>query len=118
MTRRKRILSGPAVGLFCLAAAIATGPSLATAATITNADRSAYDIEIVEGTETSTKRLEPSALLNNICPGGCVIRLNGDRKAEYILDGTERVSIEDGLVYYDGAVQAPEGEADANAEPN
>ena len=110
MKRRNRSVSRPAAGLFFAGLIVALAVAPAPAATLTNADRTAYEIEIVEGSETTRTRIEPAAILKDLCPNGCVIRLNGEQDAEYVLDGSERVSIEDGLVYYDGALAPADGD--------
>jgi hypothetical protein len=51
--------------------------------------------------------LAPGKLMTGFCSEGCVIRLDESAANDYALEGTERVSIEGGVVYYDGEVVKP-----------
>ncbi|MEL6299978.1 MAG: hypothetical protein AAFQ45_15555 [Pseudomonadota bacterium] len=116
-TRRSAGLTNSAFrvrGLTALAVgaglAFAAGTTPLNASTITNADRTTHQLRITEGTDVRVVSLAAAALLEDVCKARCTIRLNGDPQADYVLEGNERVSIEDGLVYYDGPVG---GEDDA-----
>lgn len=82
----------------------------AAAATIKNNDPQAYQIEVITSGERKQHDLPSGKTLAEICKAGCVIRLNGSSDNDYALEGSERVSIEGGLVYYDGEEVAPKGE--------
>ena len=90
-------------------AAAAFGAEAAAEVSLTNRDDRDYQITIVEGTNSQDHTLAPAAVLEGICPKGCVIRLNDNEDDEYELEGNEVVSIEEGYLYYDGP--------DAPAEP-
>lgn len=85
----------------------------ALAVTLLNNDSQAYKITVTVGAESKVHDLAPGKRLVGFCKKGCVIRLNGSAADDYELEGTERVSIESGLVYYDGEEVA----AKANAQP-
>jgi hypothetical protein len=74
----------------------------ACASSITNRDGKDWKVSVIEGKVTKDHVLAPSAALQGICPKGCVVRLNDNEKDEYELKGSEKVSIEDGYLYYDG----------------
>lgn len=75
----------------------------AHAASITNRDERDHKVTIkVEGESAREQVLKSNGVLSDICPKGCVIRLNDKEADEYELEGPDVVSIEDGLLYYDG----------------
>ena len=82
--------------------AASTANHAAVAATLTNADRIDRSITIIIGAQRTTHALKAGALLENLCTNGCIVRIDDDPKRDFILEGRERVSIEDGLMYYDG----------------
>jgi hypothetical protein len=71
------------------------------AATVTNRDAKDYKLTVLEGDKAQHHTLKPSGVLQNVCPKGCIVRLNDSENDEYELEGTEIVSIEDGYLYYD-----------------
>ena len=75
--------------------------SPAEAATVTNRDAKEYKLTVLEGDKAQHHVLKPSAVLPDLCPKGCIVRLNDSENDEYELEGTEIVSIEDGYLYYD-----------------
>ena len=89
----------------------------ANAATLVNLDQQSHVVEVFARHRTkknayasaaqSRHELGHRASLKEFCERGCKLRLNGSTKDEYILDGSEQVSIEGGLVYYDGEVRKP-----------
>ncbi len=74
----------------------------AAAVTLSNNDSKPYKITVTVKAESKVHDLAPGKKLVGFCKSGCVIRLNGSAADDYELEGTERVSIESGLVYYDG----------------
>ncbi|MGI9476003.1 MAG: hypothetical protein ACR2PI_04810 [Hyphomicrobiaceae bacterium] len=72
------------------------------AVTLSNKDSATYKIEIIAKSTRREHQLGPGKSMANICEQGCIIRLNGSVDDDYELEGSERVSIEGGLVYYDG----------------
>ena len=86
----------------------------AQAATLMNQDATAHQIEVIFKSSRRAYELAPGKLLTDFCAQGCIIRLNGSADLDFALEGTERVSIEGGLVYYDGE----ETKRDATRNPN
>ena len=85
----------------------------AQAATVTNRDAKEYKLTVLEGDKAQHHTLKPSAVLPDVCPKGCIVRLNDSENDEYELEGTEIVSIEDGYLYYDvpdAVPGAPQGQ--------
>jgi len=77
----------------------------ANAASVANADNRAYQIRVIEnGNKRTTHELSASGLLKTVCTEGCILRLIGVDDGVYTLEGTERTTIEGGLLYYDGPV--------------
>jgi hypothetical protein len=74
----------------------------ASALTIGNKDDRDHKVTIVEGTRSTDHVLKPNAQVANVCPKGCIVRLNDSEDHEYELEGDEVVSIEDGELYEDG----------------
>ena len=72
------------------------------AAALSNKDTSAYKIEVISKGGRREHELSPGKSITEFCKVGCIIRLNSDAANDYELEGSERVSIEGGLVYYDG----------------
>jgi hypothetical protein len=89
--------------------ALLASASAAFAVTVTNRDDKDHKLTVIEGEAKKDLSLKAAGVLENLCPKGCVIRLNDSESDEYELEGTEVVSIEDGYLYYDGP--------DAPAEP-
>ena len=105
MLTLKRIAAGMA-GV--AAAALASNVA---AVTLTNRDDRDYRITVVEGESSRELTVKPAAVLDSFCQKGCVIRLNNSEDEEYELEGNETVSIEDGLLYYDGPETLTEPDA-------
>ena len=92
-----------AVSLF----AALTHTSAALALTVLNRDDHDHKVTIVEGSQKTDHVLKPDAQVENVCPKGCVLRLNDSDEEEYELEGNEVVFIEDGNLYYEDAPNAP-----------
>ncbi len=92
---------------WCALAAASAAPQAANAVTLTNQDSKPYKIEVKAKSARQEHELAPGKSLTDFCKDGCIIRLNGSADADYQLEGTERVSIEGGLVYYDGEEVKP-----------
>ena len=106
----------------CLAAVLAEiSPALAL--TVINRDDHDHKVTIVEGPRSVDHVLKPEAQIENVCPKGCVVRLNDSDEDEYELEGNEVVFIEDGNLYYDGPDTPPDqpagdGKAGDRQEPS
>ena len=83
----------------------------ALALTVINRDDHDHKVTLVEGPRSTDHVLKPDAQIENVCPKGCVVRLNDSDEEEYELEGNEVVFIEDGNLYYDG----PDAPADPPA---
>lgn len=94
----------------CLAFVLAVGSPThhSIAATVTNGDRVTHTITIIMGTSRKTHELKPGGLLKDLCERRCIVRLDEKGDKDFVLDGSERVTIEDGLLYYDGEVAVPQ----------
>ena len=79
-----------------------THTSAALALTVINRDDHDHKVTIVEGPRSTDHVLKPDAQIVDVCPKGCVLRLNDSDEEEYELEGNEVVFIEDGNLYYDG----------------
>lgn len=95
----RRMMSG--LALLALLAIAPLAITCAQAATVTNRDAKEYKLTVLEGDKAQHHVLKPSAVLPDLCPKGCIVRLNDSENDEYELEGTEIVSIEDGYLYYD-----------------
>lgn len=84
------------------------------AATLTNADRVAHSIMVIKDNVRQSHELRPGGLLEELCQDGCIVRIDGDPDKDFILEGSERVSIEGGLLYYDGEVAPKRDASEAN----
>jgi hypothetical protein len=88
--------------------------SAASAATITNRSDTEVKLTITEDTSRKDEVLPPGKDIDGVCQKGCIIRLNDSAKDEYELQGSDRVSIEGGFLYYDSpekGVAPPAGSA-------
>ena len=100
--------------LMLMAALIA--PPLVTsapAATITNVDTTSHAIKIAGDDPDNKRTLGPGRQLEDICPDGCILRMNGSKDHDYIIEGHELLSVEGGTLYYDGVIQKPSKGKDA-----
>ena len=102
-----------AVGFSLAVGFAAAQPAATQAATVTNRDAKDYKLTLLEGDKSQNLTLKPSAVLQDVCPKGCIVRLNDSENDEYELEGTEIVSIEDGYLYYDVPDAGPGGGAPA-----
>jgi hypothetical protein len=79
----------------------------AHAVSITNRDDQDHKVTVVEGETKTDHTLKPAQTLNGICAKGCTVHLNDDAEEEYLLEGEDVVSIEEGILYYDTPPDAP-----------
>jgi hypothetical protein len=91
---------GAAVSLIAL---LVSTSAASAAVSLTNRDDKDHKLTIVEdgGAKKSEQVLKPQQVLEGICPKGCVIRLNDSEEDEYELESGDKVSIEEGYLYYD-----------------
>lgn len=83
---------------------VALLPLPAASITLTNRDANERKLTIVEGDKQSERTIKPGEKIET-CPQSCVIKL-GDGE-DYEFDGTEIVSLEDGLLFLDGPDEQP-----------
>lgn len=87
--------------IMSVAGAALLAATSAQALTLTNRDATEHKLVLIEGDAQKDLILKPSETLQDLCESGCVIQLtNGE---EYEFDGTEVVSIEDGIMYLEEA---------------
>lgn len=77
------------------------------ATTLVNADRVTRNILVIKGATRIPHALKPGAVLKELCQDGCIVRIDEDANRDFVLEGTERVTIEGGLLYYDGELSKP-----------
>ncbi len=95
------------VCVFVIAAALtACTTQYLAAATLANADRIDRKLTVIKGSSRDSQTVKAGALIKEFCPDGCIVRINKDPQRDFILEGRERVTIEDGLLYYDGELAA------------
>ncbi len=119
--------SWPLAALTCAVLLIAPATFAEAAVTLVNRDDKDHKLTVVEenGAKTTDHVLKPSQVLEGICEAGCVIRINDSEEDEYELEAGDKVSIEEGYLYYDepaGSQQgaggtAPPAAPGAGAEP-
>lgn len=87
----------------------------AHAGSITNRDDRDHKITVIEGEAKKDHVLKPNGSLQNICPKGCLIRLNDNADDEpYELEGSDAISIDGGELWQEKADEpnAPSSGAD------
>lgn len=92
---------------------VLASPALAQPAGITLVNRDAKDHKLTlieeKGAKTTDHVLKPSQILEGVCEAGCVVRINDSADDEYELEIGDKVSIEEGLLYYDEPESAQQG---------
>ncbi|MEM9029173.1 MAG: hypothetical protein AAGC70_12470 [Pseudomonadota bacterium] len=108
------------VGMCLGVLAWAGSAASAVSATISNGDAKTYQLRVTGKSGSRSEMLGPGKTIREICTKGCVVRLNDDPNNEWELEGDERVTIEDGLVFYDGPENKPgpeQGVPEQGAKP-
>ncbi|MEZ5852018.1 MAG: hypothetical protein R3D68_15355 [Hyphomicrobiaceae bacterium] len=87
---------------------IVAGGSAWASVSLTNRDDKDYKVTIIEndGVTKTDHTVKPMQVLEGVCDKGCIMRLNDNDEDEYELEGMEKVSIEEGYLYYDDAPDA------------
>ena len=104
LTDRSRSILRLMTGLALLSVGL---QSAVQASTLINADRVSRKILVIKGDSRTPQTLEPGAVIKEICKDGCIVRIDEDANRDFVLEGTERVTIEGGLLYYDGELSKP-----------
>jgi hypothetical protein len=74
---------------------------------ITNSDSRSYTLTIEERGTKSTLDIAAGGSLDGVCLKGCLVTLGGVKDGAYRLpEGNEMVTIEQGSLFYDGAIAA------------
>ena len=81
---------------------------------VTNRDTSGHKLVVTENDATQELTVQPSEMIEDICNSGCTIKMSDGE--EYQFDGTEVVSIEEGLLFLDGPGDGLGADIE-NAEP-
>lgn len=107
----------PALTLLVILAWPSTTASAAV--TLVNRDDKDHKLTVIEdsGAKTTDHVLKPSQVLEGICEKGCVIRINDSEEDEYELEAGDKVSIEEGYLYYDEPDAAQQGSAGGAQQP-
>ncbi len=95
--------------------------SAVSAATITNRGDEEVKLTITEDSSTQNEVLPVDKVIGGVCQKSCIIRLNDSLNNAYELDGSESVSVEGGLLYYDSPANGgapPVGSASGKPEEN
>jgi hypothetical protein len=96
-----------ATGFFIVAAL--SVPFQALAVTVTNKDDKDHKFIILEGDAKQDHVLKPNGVLSSVCAKGCILRLGETDDDDYVLEGTEIVSVEDDKLFDD----TPDGKSEA-----
>lgn len=85
--------------------------------TLVNRDAKDHKLTLIEekGAKTTDHVLKPSQVLEGVCTTGCVVRINDSADDEYELEVGDKVSIEEGLLYYDEPEASQTGGAAATS---
>ncbi|MGD9802308.1 MAG: hypothetical protein AB7E81_14405 [Hyphomicrobiaceae bacterium] len=113
--------SWPLAALTFVIVSIGTALPSVAAVTLVNRDEKDHKLTVIEdnGAKTTEHMLKPSQVLEGICEKGCVIRLNDSEEDEYELEPTDKVSIEEGYLYYDEPAGKDQGTGGAGQpQPN
>jgi hypothetical protein len=107
------------VALTLAALSIGAAVSAVAAVTVVNRDERDHKLTVLEddGAKTTEHTLKPSQVLEGICEKGCVIRLNDSEEDEYELDANDKVSIEEGYLYYDDPAAGLQGPGPGGQQP-
>lgn len=111
-----RVSSPLAMTAFLFALALPSLPA-AAAVTLVNRDDKDHKLTVIEdgGAKSTEHVLKPSQVLEGICEKGCVVRINDSEEDEYELEVGDKVSIEEGYLYYDEPEGTQQGSGGAQA---
>jgi len=95
----------------CVPVLCALSPWPGFAAVIGNKDGDAYKVTIKEDGKQTTHDIAVGGQLIGVCERGCTVTLEGVKDGSYSLpEGNEIVTIEEGVLFYDGAVPAKQAD--------
>ncbi len=105
--RQSCVAAGLTVPAAIGVAGLALTASPARGAMTTNNDSSTYTLTIEERGAKSTVDIAPGGSLEGVCLRGCLLTLGEVKDGAYRLpEGNEIVTIEQGALFYDGAIAA------------
>jgi hypothetical protein len=107
------------LALTASAIAVLLMTSAASAATIANRGDNEVKLTITQGSSHQDEVLPLGKVIDGVCQKSCIIRLNDSVNAEYELEGSESVSVEEGFLYYDSpekGLAPPAGSASKEGE--
>ena len=91
------------LALTARAIAVLLMTSAASAATIANRGDNEVKLTITEGSSHQDEVLPIGKVIDGVCQKSCIIRLNDKSDSEYELEGSESVSVEGDVLYYDSS---------------
>lgn len=98
---------GAAIASLCGLMLFALSGVPARSAIIGNKDGNSYKLTIEEAGKQSSHEVAAGGQLEDVCLKGCIVILEGVDDGTYRLpEGNEIVTIEEGVLFYDGAVAA------------
>ena len=83
----------------------------AGAQVLNNRDDVSRNVTVMAKSARRLVAVEPGKAISDFCPNGCVIRVDDDETRDFLIEGNERLSIENGLVYFDGEIASKDGAA-------
>jgi hypothetical protein len=81
----------------------------AGAQVLNNRDDVSRNVTVMAKSARRLVAVEPGRAISDFCPDGCVIRVDEDETRDFLIEGNERLSIENGLVYFDGEIASKDG---------
>ncbi|MBS0244827.1 MAG: hypothetical protein JSS20_21870, partial [Proteobacteria bacterium] len=98
---------------------LVAGAASAGAVTLVNRDDKDHKLTVIEdaGAKTTEHTLKPSQVLEGFCDKRCVIRINDNEEDEYELQPGDKVSIEEGYLYYEDPEGSPAVQPGAPGQP-
>jgi hypothetical protein len=81
----------------------------AGAQVLNNRDDVSRNVTVMAKSARRLVAVEPGKAISDFCPDGCVIRVDEDETRDFLIEGNERLSIENGLVYFDGEIARKDG---------
>ena len=83
----------------------------AGAQVLNNRDDVSRNVTVMAKSARRLVAVEPGKAISDFCPDGCVIRVDEDETRDFLIEGNERLSVENGLVYFDGEIASKDGAA-------
>lgn len=97
-------------------AAVGGATAECEAQVLVNRDDQARSITVMAKSVRRRMDVGAGETLRDFCADGCVVRVDGDEARDFLIEGNEQLSIEQGLIYFDGEIIKKDDEG-AAAEP-